>query len=111
MLKKYRHRMNSIACVTKLMVTNCRGGLTCPPETRCVCTINTFIHKTYENGRGGLTCPPETRCVCTNKIVHHPIYGNQNQMAQAVGFVQNGTLGRIYKSAPTARGYFFNNPK
>ena len=69
------------------------------------------------------TCPPETRCVCTNKVLHHPIYGNQNQMAQAVTVVRNGTLGRIYKSAPTifinymAQAvtfvqwqYFFNSP-
>ncbi len=25
-----------------------------------------FIHKIYANGRGGLACPPVTRCVCTN---------------------------------------------
>ncbi len=38
--------------------------------------------------------PSRTRCPCTNEIVHHPIHGNQNQVAQAVLFVQNGTLGR-----------------
>ena len=37
--------------------------------------------------RGGLTCPPETRCVCTNKVVRHPIYGNQNPSG-ASGFVR-----------------------
>ena len=58
-----------------------------------------FIHR-----RGGLICPPETRCVCTNKIVCHPIYGNQNQVAQAVLLVQNGTLGRACKPSPTG-GY------
>ena len=34
---------------------------------------------------------PNTCRVSINKIVRHPIYGNQNQMAQAVGVVQNGT--------------------
>ena len=37
---------------------------------------------------------PECVASATNKIVRHPIYGNQNQVAQAVLFVQNGTLGR-----------------
>ena len=31
----------------------------------------------------------------------HFVYGNQDQMAQAVAVVLNGTLGRICKSAPT----------
>ena len=30
----------------------------------------------------------------TLSFVRHPIYENQNQVAQAVLFVQNGTLGR-----------------
>ena len=40
-------------------------------------------------------------CARINKIVRYPIYGDQNQMAQAVAVVQNSTLGRIYKSAST----------
>ena len=35
-----------------------------------------------------------TYCTCKYKIVRHPIYGDQNQVAQAVAAVQNGTLGR-----------------
>ena len=38
--------------------------------------------------------PPETQRARTNEIVHHSIYGNQNQVAQAVAVVQNDTLGR-----------------
>ena len=45
-----------------------------------------FIHR-----RGGLTCPPVTRCACTIYTFIHPIYGNQNQMAQAVAVIPNGT--------------------
>ena len=41
----------------------------------------------------------------------NPVYGNQNHMAQAITAVQNDTLGRTYKSAPTVRGYFFNKPE
>ena len=55
-----------------------------------------FMHR-----RGGLTCPPVTQRVRTNEIVHHLIHGKQNQVAQAVAVVQNGTLGRTCKSAPT----------
>ena len=35
----------------------CRGGLICPPENRCSCTNNLFIHFVYSNhdlmARGG----------------------------------------------------------
>ena len=37
--------------------------------------------------------PLATRCVRTNQFIHF-VYGNQNQVAQAVLLVQNGTLGR-----------------
>ena len=36
-----------------------------------------------------------------NKIACQPIYGDQNQVAEAVAAVPNGTLGRTYESAPT----------
>ena len=32
----------------------------------------------------------------TLSFIRHPIYGSQNQVAQAVLFVQNGTLGKAY---------------
>ena len=49
-----------------------------------------------------------TRCVCKNNPFIHFVYGNQNQMAQAVAVMQNGTLGRTYESAPTVDCHKFN---
>ena len=118
LLQKYRYQTNLTACAIEFMkmvgvdksdcqLTHWLNRRLYSALTRCVCTINTFIHKTYENGRGRLTYPPETRCVCTNKIVHHRIHANQNQVTQAVGFVQNSTLGRIDKSASTVHEIVF----
>ena len=45
-----------------------------------------------------------TRCPCTDNPFIHFVYGNQNQVAQAVLLMQNGTLGQTCKSAPTG-GY------
>ena len=53
-----------------------------------------LLKKCFMHRRGGLTCPPETRCVCKNNPFIHFVYGDQNQVAQAVLLVQNGTLGR-----------------
>ena len=146
--------------------TTRRGGLTCPPVTRCAYTIYTFIHPIYGNQnqmaqvigfvrcctfstvvsaqlqcwyipllwrggrrsltgwscrgivekvssacnrnrlrreylqttrRGGLTCPPVTRCAYTIYTFIHSIYGNQNQMAQVIGFVRC----RTFSTAPS----------
>ena len=44
MLKKYRHCMNPTACAIKLMVTNCRGGLTCPPYGTVLHNCNRLRH-------------------------------------------------------------------
>ena len=46
--------------------------------------------------RGGLACPPVTRCAYTIYTFIHPIYGNQNQMAQVIGFVRC----RTFSTAP-----------
>ena len=39
--------------------------------------------------------PSLTRCVCKDNPFIHFVYGNQNQVAQAVTVVRNGTVGRI----------------
>ena len=45
--------------------------------------------------RGGLACPPVTRCAYTIYTFIHPIYGNQNQMAQVIGFVRCRTFSTV----------------
>ena len=47
--------------------------------------------------RGGLACPPVTRCAYTIYTFIHPIYGNQNQMAQVIGFVRCRTFSTVPK--------------
>ena len=42
-----------------------------------------------------------TQRTCTIYTFIRQIYGNQNQVAQAVAVVLHGTLGQTYKSAPT----------
>ena len=51
-----------------------------------------------------------TQRTCTIYTFIHQIYANHNLGAQAVAVVQNGTLGRIYKSAPTAYETLFQQP-
>ena len=70
LLKKYPHRTNLTAVRHIIIPTTCRGGLACPPVTRCPCTIYTFIYS---------------------------IYGNQNQMVQAVTVLQNSVFSTASK--------------
>ncbi len=60
-----------------------------------------FIHKIYANGRGGLACPPVTCCVCTNNHLSIKFMQTIILWRKAVTVLQDGTVGRIYKSAPT----------
>ncbi len=47
--------------------------------------------------------PSLTRCVCTINPFIRLTHGNHNLVTQAVGFVQDGTVGRTYESPPTFR--------
>ncbi len=127
MLKKYRHCMNPTACATKLMVTNRRGGLTCPPYGTVLHNCNRLRHLVLvpmnwmdewidcaDAARlGGHVSPPlpmlGTCAISTASRSQTMV--SINQMDRMDCLYKRNALGRIYKSAPTARGYFFNSPK
>ncbi len=83
-------------CSSTSGVTLCRT-LGAVEKVSSACNRNRLRREYLQTTRrGGLACPPVTRCAYTIYTFIHPIYGNQNQMAQVIGFVRC----RTFSTAP-----------